>query len=192
MLASLRSDCYTASAMSRKFTVRHQLECTPEQFWERIHHNPDFNKALYVDDLGYGYKLLKDDRQTGERASHVTPVVDAPAPIRKALGDSVSFEEQGRLERGGTSVYRFSIVPGVWPDKIHISGAMTAEPAPGGKCHRTVAFDVGCTAFGIGGLFERFVQKEVSKAYDQSAVFTNEYLARYEPPTDSSREAATR
>ena len=168
--------------MSRTFTCRHVMNCTPEQFWERVHHNPEFNQELYVDLLGYGYELIEDDRQTGKRRSHIIPKVDAPRALVAALGDSIAFDEHGQLDRSGDApVYRFNIIPGVWPDKITVRGQMTVPPAGEGKCERVVDFEVGCSAFGIGGLFERFVSKEVEKSYEQSAGFTNAFMAKHYP-----------
>ena len=156
--------------MSRTFTCRHEMDCTPEQFWERIHHNPQFNQELYVDLLGFGYELIEDNRETGARRSHIVPKVDAPKALIKALGDSVSFDEHGAVDRSGPApVYRFNIIPGVWPDKITVGGQMTVPEAPGGKCVRVVDFEVGCSVFGIGGLFERLV--------DEGA-YSEEYAAK--------------
>ena len=167
--------------MSRQFTCRHEIDCTPEEFWERIHHNPEFNQALYVDSLGFGYELLEDDPETGRRRSHIVPKVDAPKALVKALGDSVSFDEVGQISTEGGRSYTFNIVPGVMPTKIKIGGTMTVPPAENGKCYRVVDFQVGCTIFGIGGLFERFVSKEVMRSYDESAEFTNEFLKKNYP-----------
>jgi hypothetical protein len=162
--------------MSRKFTVRHEIDCTPEQFWERIHHNPEFNQALYVETLGYQYDLLEDDPETGIRKSHIVPKVNAPLALRKALGDTVAFDENGKFSSAGEKSYTFDIVPGVMPSKIKIGGTMTCPPADDGKCIRVVEFEVACSIFGIGGLFERFVSKEVQARYEDSAEFTNTFL----------------
>jgi len=163
--------------MSRTFTVRHEIHCTPEQFWERIHHNPDFNQVLYVEKLEYQYELVEDDPATGRRRAHIVPKVNAPLALRKALGDSVAFDEEGTFSSAGEKSYTFNIIPGVMPSKIKIGGTMTCPPAGEGKCYRVVDFEVGCSIFGIGGLFERFVSKEVQARYEDSAAFTNTFLA---------------
>lgn len=166
--------------MSRTFTVRHEIDCTPDQFWERIHRNPAFNQELYVEKLEYQYELLADDPETGERRAHIVPKVNAPLALRKALGDTVAFDEEGRFETNGEgSSYTFNIIPGVMPSKIKIGGTMTCPPSDDGKCYRVVTFEVGCSIFGIGGLFERFVSKEVQARYEDSAAFTNEFLKKH-------------
>ncbi|MEM9068054.1 MAG: DUF2505 family protein [Myxococcota bacterium] len=164
----------------KTFTCRHEISCTPAEFWEKIHLG-GFNRAMY-DRLGYGYDIIEDNLETGVRKTHITPVVDAPAVLVKALGESVSFEEHGQLHfgangDGAANRYEFTVLPGVFPKKIKISGKMTTDPSTEGKCFRVVEFNIGCTIFGIGGIFERFVSKEIQKNYDDSAGFTNDYLA---------------
>lgn len=165
--------------MSRKFTVRHEIACTPEQFWERIHNNPGFNQELYVEKLEYQYELLEDDHETGTRRAHIVPKVNAPLALRKALGDSVAFDENGQFSREGEPSYTFDIIPGVMASKIKIGGRMTCPPSDNGTCYRVVDFEVGCSIFGIGGLFEKFVSKEVQARYEDSAEFTNTFLKKH-------------
>ncbi len=159
----------------KTFTVRHPIECTPDVFWERIHLG-GFNQHMY-DRLGYGYECLVDDHETGVRKTHITPVVDAPKILVKALGESVSFEEHGVLHRepSGTR-YEFNVIPGVFPKRISISGQMTTEPNGPDGCFRVVEFNIGCTIFGIGKIFESFVSKEITKNYEDSWGYTNAYL----------------
>ncbi len=164
----------------KSFLCRHEIHCTPAEFWEKIHFG-GFNQAMY-DRLGYGYEVLEDDPESGKRRSHITPVVDAPAVLVKALGESVSFEERGQLHRDAEDDpakhrYEFDVIPAVFPNKIKINGHMTVEPKGDDRCWRCVQFNVGCTIFGIGGIFEHFVVKEIQKNYDESARFTNDYLA---------------
>ncbi len=163
----------------RKFTVRHQIACTPDRFWEAILWDPAFNQALYGDLLGYGYSVRKNDIENGVREATITPKVDLPGPIKKVIGESIGFDENGRMEgEGDARVYRFHVVPHTFSNKISVRGHMEVPPLGADKCHRIVHFEVGCTIFGIGKLVETFASKEVERSYDQSAEFTNSYLAR--------------
>lgn len=161
----------------KEFRVRHEVNCTPGEFWDKIHFG-GFNRAMYTM-LEFGYQVIEDDPASGVRKTHITPVVDAPKVLVKALGESVSFEEHGQLVRGGDASgnrYEFKVLPGVFPTKIHIGGAMFIEPNGSSKSWRNVDFKVGCTIFGIGGVFEHFVSKEIQKTYDESAKYTNDFL----------------
>ncbi|HJK94892.1 MAG TPA: DUF2505 domain-containing protein [Polyangiaceae bacterium LLY-WYZ-15_(1-7)] len=162
----------------KTFTMRHDVDCTVDEFWEIIHFG-NFNHAMYEDLLGYEYEVIEDDFDSGVRKTHIVPHVDAPKVLVKALGDTVSFEEHGQLHKSddGSHRYEFNVVPGVFPKKISIAGEMVIEPK-GDKAVRVVDFRIGCSIFGIGKIFESFVAKEIQQNYERSAKFTNEYLAR--------------
>ena len=162
--------------MTRRFQVRHPIHATSERFWRVIHHGKEFMRTLYIEELGYGYEIREDNKETGVRRTYITPKVDAPAAIVRVMGDSISFEEQGKLGPGPR--YEFRVVPNKFTDKIDISGAMTTEPRGEGECDRVVDFEVTCGIFGIGGIVERFVEKEIVKGYNDSAGFTNDFLAK--------------
>lgn len=150
----------------------------PDDFWRRVHHAPEFFQALYVDHLDFGYEVLEDDPATGVRRTYITPKVDAPAAIKRVLGDSISFTENGVLKNDADGPrYDFHVVPNKLADKFHISGTLTT-PLAGDVCERVCSFDIKCTIFGIGKLLEGFVQKEVERSYNDSAEFTNRYLGQ--------------
>ncbi len=160
----------------KTFTMRHPLDCAAGDFWSRVHYG-GFNEALFRDHLGFGYEILEDDQTTGKRRTMVTPKVDAPAVLVKALGEKVSFEEHGQLHRDRDPItYEFHVQPGVFPNKIHIDGKMQMEPNGPDKCWRVVTFNIECTIFGVGGIFEKFVSAEIQRSYDRSGLYTNEFL----------------
>ncbi|MEM1413948.1 MAG: DUF2505 family protein [Myxococcota bacterium] len=163
----------------RKFTVRHTIDCTPDRFWEAVLWDPAFNQALYGDLLGYGYAIRKNDPEGGVREATITPKVDLPGPIKRVIGESIGFDENGTMQGSGdTRKYTFHVVPHTFANKISVNGFMEVPPAGEGKCTRIVHFEVGCTIFGIGKLVETFASKEIERSYDQSAEFTNTYLKR--------------
>lgn len=166
-----------STAAMKKFTMRHPIRCTAEDFWTKIHLG-GFNESLFRDKLGFGYDILEDNHETGVRKTFVTPKVEAPAVLVKALGEKVSFEEHGQLHRDAEGTrYVFHVVPGVFPKKIHIDGRMHMEPTGPDTCDRVVEFNISCTIFGIGGIFEHFVSAEIQRSYDRSGLYTNEFLA---------------
>ncbi len=164
--------------MTTKLQMKHPINCTPEQFWEWVHFG-GFNQVMYSEIFNYGFRTLEDDKPSGKRMTHVTPVVEtAPKALIKVFGNSVSFEEHGQLDRSSDPwVYRFRVKPGTFEKKIQISGQLIMTPREGGSW-REVDFDIDCSIFGVGGIFERFVKAEINKSYDQSAEFTNEFIAR--------------
>ena len=164
----------------RTFEVRHEMIVGSERFWQLIHHETEFIRSLYVDFLDFGYEVLEDNKETGVRRTYITPKVDAPKAIKRVMGDSISFTENGQLVEDAEDYrYEFTVVPNKFADKIKIYGAMRAHPI-GEKCERSVTFNVKCTIFGIGKLLEGFIQKEIQRSYMESAAYTNTYLKRVE------------
>ncbi|MCB9604325.1 MAG: DUF2505 family protein [Sandaracinus sp.] len=162
----------------KTFTMRHPINCAAADFWTKLHYG-GFNESLFRDHLGFGYEFLEDDQTTGKRKTLVVPKVDAPAVLVKALGEKVSFEEHGQLHRDRDPVtYEFHVQPGVFPNKIKINGKMHMEADGPDKCFRVVTFNIECTIFGIGGIFEKFVSAEIQRSYDVSGKYTNEFLQK--------------
>lgn len=165
--------------MATNVDLRHSINCSEDQFWTDVHFSREFNDALFVDFLEYGYEIIEKDDEKGIRKVKVTPKVNLPKSIAKVLGPTVAFNENGQLgEENGKRVYRFTVIPGVFSDKISIKGHMTTEPNGEGKCFRVVHFDFTCGIFGIGKIVEHFSAKEIEASYEQSWKFTNDYLAK--------------
>ena len=60
----------------KTFRVRHEVNCTPGEFWDKIHFG-GFNRAMY-DMLEFGYQVhRRRPRDAVVRKTHITPVVDA-------------------------------------------------------------------------------------------------------------------
>lgn len=163
--------------MTARFTVRHALCCSPEEFWEHIHHDPSFHRALNADYLGHRYEVLESDRATGVYRARTWPQYDVPATIRKFLDEKASFTEEGVLDFEKMQ-YDFRIVPSVYVDKLSTEGHMRAEAARDGECDRVVDFVVEARVLGLGRLVEAFLEKSTRDSFDQSAVYVNEYLRK--------------
>ena len=157
-----------------KFQIRHVIHVPADRFYEEVFLNEDFNRRMYNEELGFGYELLEWNEATGRRRSRIEPKVEVPAVIRKVLGDSVSFVEEGTYEKS-THRYDFRVVPNTLAEKIKITGDMVLQ-AQGEHCLRLVNFDIQAKIFGVGKVLESFIQKSTCDRYDQTAEFTNRYL----------------
>lgn len=164
----------------RTFVCRHEIVVNAEGFWKHIHESTEFLEALYHKHLEFEYEVLENDPSKGIRKTYITPKVDAPKAIVKVMGDSISFSEHGQLAEVGapaeTRRYNFRVIPNKFADRINITGHMATETIDDTRCYRVVEFNIDCNIFGIGGILERFVQKEVERSYSQSAEITNTYL----------------
>ena len=158
-----------------KFSLRHTINCTEDVFWEKIYKNEDFNEKLYLHHLKFGYTLEEGHPEGLKRRARVVPEMDAPAVVRKALGEGVAFTEVGTFDPE-KKIYDFYIEPSTLQNKIKITGKMWIEPVGDDKCKRCVDFDITAKIFGVGKVIEMFVEKNTTESYDDSARFTNEYL----------------
>ncbi|MEM9195703.1 MAG: DUF2505 domain-containing protein [Myxococcota bacterium] len=162
------------------FTVRHTFNCDVDTFWEKIFLDPEFNKELYLKELNFdGYDVL-EERDEGDklhRRIRTAPRSEAPKAVKKVLGDSLSYVEEGFLDRAEKK-YRYKVIPSTLADKSDIGGELWAEPRGEGKCERICRVNIKIKVFGVGKLVESFVEKTTADSYDQAAVFTNKFIER--------------
>lgn len=162
-----------------KFTLRHPYAIEPEAFWRDVFFDPGYNEALYREALQFeAFKVLEettppDGRRTRKMA--VTPKLDAPGPIKKVLGDSVSYVEEGRLDLARPS-WIVKVIPSKLADKAKITSEMWLERTGAGQSDRVAEFDITVTMFAVGGLFEKFLEKTMRESYQKATEFTNKWL----------------
>lgn len=161
--------------MPARFTVRHALHCSPEEFWEHIQHDPEFHRALNADYLGHRYEVLEEDRARGIYRARTWPQYHAPLALQRVLDRKASFTEEGVFD-AARQQYDFRVVPSVYADKLRTEGHLRAEPARGGECDRVVDFVIEARVPGIGFLVEAFLEKNTRENFDKSAVYVNDYL----------------
>ena len=162
-----------------KFILRHPYAIEPEAFWRDVFFDPAYNEAMYLKALKFeGMKVLEDTTsETGRRARKMamSPKLDAPGPIKKLLGDSISYIEDGHLDPTKPS-WVVKVLPSKLADKTSIQSEMWLERTGPGQSDRVAAFDIEVKIFGIGGMFEKFLEKTMRENYQQAADFTNVWL----------------
>ena len=58
--------------MPKSLAIRQLLDCSEDEFWERIFRSEDFNHFLY-EGLGFEYELIEWNAETGYRKAQVWP-----------------------------------------------------------------------------------------------------------------------
>ncbi|NOY91234.1 MAG: DUF2505 family protein [Deltaproteobacteria bacterium] len=159
-----------------KFEIRHRIDCSAADFWEKIFENQEFDTALYVEALHMDFEMLKWDPETGERSSRIVPNLNAPKAVQKVMGDSQTFVETGTYDKA-KGIYTFDVTPSTLKGKLFISGVMHMEPDGDDHCFRVVDFSIEAKIFGVGKIIASVIEKSTKQSYDKSAKFTNEYLA---------------
>ncbi|MBX3208350.1 MAG: DUF2505 domain-containing protein [Labilithrix sp.] len=157
------------------FTMRHDLDCTPERFWELFFDN-ELQKRIFAD-LGFPKWEVVEMKETEAEVVRIVraiPKLDAPGPVAKLLGSGFGYTEEGRFDRA-TKVYRFAIKPSTLADKLKNEGSVKVEPAGDGKCTRIVEIVAEAKIFGVGGMIEKMTEKSHRDGWEKSArVFNDE------------------
>ena len=116
-----------------KVSLRTEIDCSEDVFWNKCILDEEFNRRLFLDLLKFnGYRLLesRDDGQKLVKRQEVEPTVNGlPGPLKKLLGDKLSYVEEGVFDRA-TRTYRFKVQPSALPDievKVFAVGGMAEE-----------------------------------------------------------------
>jgi len=168
--------------VSTKVEIRHVFPCPEDTFWEEIFDNAEFDTELFVETLKFpAYEVLNrtvDDDGVMKRDVRTVPASDAPAVVKKALGDNVSYIEHGTYDPKKRR-YRFDIEPNRLRNKIDITGEMWSEPiGDGDEMHRCVRIEVSVKIFGVGRIVESFIADSMRDNYEKAAAFTTEWLEK--------------
>ncbi len=161
--------------------IRHELNCTDDTFWNKIVFDPQdtFNRHLYHELLKfpkYQVTELKDEGTRMTRKVHIEPPVEGlPGPVKKALGDRLSYLEEDEFDKK-TKRLIIKVTPSTLADKIRINGEMYCEPLGENKVARFANFTVEVKVFMVGGMIEEKIIADLKKSYDTAAGATNEWL----------------
>src|SRR5580693_4539314 len=101
-------------------TLRHELDCDEDTYWEKCVFNDEYNRRLYLETLKFpGFKVLShnDGPTKLTRKVHIDPpVTGMPGPIKKLLGDRFGYDEEGTFDKA-TKRYTFTVTPTTLAEK---------------------------------------------------------------------------
>lgn len=162
-----------------KFTVRNQFDTNVDTYWNEIFFSEEYNSRLYREGLGFkGFELIELTGEKGQRRTRklrTEPAADAPAVVRKLIGDSLSYTETGSWDPA-TKVWSYSISTSKLSEKIRIGGRLWAEPK-GDKLERIAEIEIEVKILGVGGTIEKFLEKTTRESYVKATAFTNRFIA---------------
>jgi hypothetical protein len=105
-----------------------------------------------------------------------------PAPVAKLIGESFAYEEHGTLDRANNEWTWRMVQPANLDSKrkprkdaVTMHGTVRIEPSGEAHCRRTDPFTVEAKLFGLGGLIESTIDKELQSARAKEYAF----LARW-------------
>ena len=167
--------------MTERVRIEHDFECSEKAFWDTFL-NTDYNNEMFCQRMKFPRWELSSFELTDDvmrRVVEVEPyVAELPMPIKKAIGESIRYREEGKLDRK-TGSYSFRVVPSKLADKILISGKQFTQSLGERRCRRIFEAEVQIKIFGIGSLIEKNVVSDMRKSYDVGADFTHDYLRRH-------------
>jgi hypothetical protein len=100
-----------------------------------------------------------------------------PAPVKKVLGDRLSYVEEGTFDRK-TKRYSFKIFPSTLADKTKVTGEMWLEKLGEKKVARLTKISVEVKVFMVGGLVEDRIMSDLRTSYEKGTSFTNEFIKK--------------
>jgi len=159
------------------FTIRNTFHTSPENYWNRIFFDPSYNSRLY-EALGFtSFELLELTGDPGgprTRTMRTEPAAEAPAVVRKLIGDSLTYTESGSFDPSD-AIWRYEIQTNKLSEKVSITGKLWVEPVADG-IERVAECDVSVKVFGVGGAIERFIEKTTRDSYVKTTEFTNAFI----------------
>ncbi len=161
----------------KKFTLRHEINCSEDHFW-KVFFDKEFNEALFREGLRFPqYEILEQTETDASIRRRVRgqPKMEVPAAVAKVLGDSFGYEEDGTFDRA-SKVWKWSMTPNRLQGKLINRGVVTAEPISSDKCRRIAEIELEAKIFGVGGVIESSSEKQLRDGWNKSAEFLNRWL----------------
>ncbi len=161
--------------MPKNVAIRQLLDCSEQEFWDRIFRCEEFNQYLY-EGLGFEYELEEWNPETGYRRAKVCPAQQMPRAVARVLGERFSYVEEGKLDRL-TGNYRFVVIPSTSAGRIRVQGTVSIQAVSPQQCERLVTLEIGADVLGLGRLIETYFAATTRAQYAKNAALVNDYLA---------------
>ena len=162
-----------------EITLRHDFATDEDTYWAKCVFDADFNRKLYIEGLKFPvWKLLDskdDDERLWRRVQVDPPVGNLPGPVKKVIGDRLSYVEEGTFDKK-TKRYSFKVTPSTMADKTKVAGEMWCEKAGDKKITRFTKISVEVKVFMVGGMVEERILSDLRSSYEKGSDFTNEYI----------------
>lgn len=163
----------------RRFTLVQEIAGSVEDHW-KLFLDEEFDRRQYLEGFGFPkYELLesKDSESETRRKIRVQPKLDVPAAVAKILGDKFGYTEESVFDKK-SKVYRAKMTTNVLSDRLFSDSVVRVEPVGAGndRCRRTCDLSVEAKIFGIGGLVEVALEKNLRDGWEKGAVYMNQQL----------------
>lgn len=153
-------------------------KCRPSCYFEK-HFDAEGRVKREIEGCGaVSFKIISSTRKDGvaRLVAEMTEKMDAPAPIRKLLGETTMVEEDSTWKEG-TNVIKVVYRPEKMRNKISMSGEFRCEPHGQDACKVFLDLEINVKIFGLGGTIEKMVAKDIPGRLERDAVYFNEQIA---------------
>jgi hypothetical protein len=164
----------------KKVHLSHEIHCSPAAFW-RLYFDPEFTASLVRDAIKVDdFKILKFEESEREihRLTTGRPRINAPAAIQKVIGDNFSYTEEVWFDRTSETL-RWQIRLSTFTEKTRNEGTLRVESLGPDRIRRIADAEVEARIFGMGGLMESGMEKQMQEGWNAGAAFTNKWLAEH-------------
>ncbi|HEY5955294.1 MAG TPA: DUF2505 family protein [Polyangiaceae bacterium] len=167
-----------------KARIVHELGCSEELFWDQLFFDDDFNRRLFLEELGFSnWRVIHRGDISAPIVDveiEVTPKLgDLPGPLRTIVGEGLSYREVGRLNRTSRR-YAVKAQSAKLGDRLIVEGELYTEALGPNRCRRIFDVRVEAKIFGIGGLLEKRVISDIEHNYEVSAGYITRYAKEHE------------
>lgn len=163
-----------------KTTIENVFRVSPELFWTRLFFDDAYNDGLYRALKFESYEVLELERLDDGRVRRklrAAPPLNGPAIVRERLKSRVFYTEEGTYDPA-RSVWEFQNHTSVAAGTTQIRGVIRVEPHEQGLRH-VVDLDLNVSAFGLGGLIERAIEKNTRESYRVTTEYTNAFAEQH-------------
>jgi hypothetical protein len=158
---------------------REGFPVSSDAYWRELCLSLEYQERLYREALRCEtMEVVKNegDYATGvKRHLRFTQKSDAPAPVRKVFGETMTLEEISEFDPAQKR-WTFRVIPAVMADRMDIRGDITLEGGAAGSVVQVARQTFSCKIFGIGGLVERFIAKSIEESQANKNRFTHAYI----------------
>lgn len=173
-----RGDARDRREIVKTVTRSMSIPCPPDRLWA-LFFDERYVRALYLEGLGFDdFRVI--EMKEPSRKTAVKPKLTLPGPVARLIGDSFRYEDHATLDRE-RGVWSWQMVqPADVKNKPIVSTRGTIRIVDGGNgtSLRTDTAEVEARVFGVGGLIESSVEKELERSWDKELAFVTKWLAR--------------
>ncbi len=169
-------------------TVRHELACSVQEYWDKCVFDNSFNQKLYVERLHFHSFVPIESKDLGDRRTKKCtmepPLTGVPGPAKKVIGDALKYSEDGYLDKK-TGRYHSAITPSTFAEKTHVEAELWCEPSASGdvnRCVRVARVKVEVKVFVVGAMIEEKIMRDLQASYDEEAKCVSEWVRSLRPP----------